>query len=163
MSWFSILRFWSYHTMGMILFSGLSQFGARFYGDGQNALNLDTNVITIMYFSPHTASAIVTNYRLPSKFFTHPETFGPSLGGLQMYRPSEPSGWSVRQVWPLTQFSLFLLFWKIIDLPLFRSIVSDPWRADTAPFEGPGLASCVGSRNTEKQVHCQVRRTGKCV
>ena len=40
--------------------------------------------------------------------------------------------------------------------------VSDPWRAswvDTAPFSGPRLASCVASRTTEIQGHCQVCRT----
>ena len=35
--------------------------------------------------------------------------------------------------------------------------------ADTAPFKGPRLASCVASGNTEKQVHhqmCHARRAG---
>ena len=42
--------------------------------------------------------------------------------------------------------------------------VSDPWRAfwaDTAPFKGPRLASCVASGTTEIKGHCQVCRVLK--
>ena len=59
--------------------------------------------------------------------------------------------------------------WPLIGELLFSSVpssnslvsVSDPWRAfwaDTAPFKGPRLASCVASGITEKQGHCQVCR-----
>ena len=37
--------------------------------------------------------------------------------------------------------------------------VSNPWRAfwvDTAPFQGPRLASCIASRTAERQGHSQV-------
>ena len=47
------------------------------------------------------------------------------------------------------------------SVPPSNSLVSvlDPWRAfwaDTPPFKGPRLASCVASGTTEMQGHCQV-------
>ena len=89
------------------------------------------------------------------------------------------------QVWPLTQFFLFLFVknhwfawranqWPLIGETLFSSVppsnslvsVSDPRRAfwaDTAPFSGRRLASCVASGTTEIQGHrqgCCSRRRG---
>ena len=59
--------------------------------------------------------------------------------------------------------------WPLVGETLFSSVppsnslvsVSDPWRAfwaDTAPFKGPRLASCVASGTTEIQGHLQVCR-----
>ena len=75
-----------------------------------------------------------------------------------------------KQVWPLTHF--FLLqnhCFAFCRETLFSSVppsnslvsVSDPWGAfwaDTAPYKGPSLASCVASGITEKQGHNQVCR-----
>ena len=92
----------------------------------------------------------------------------------------------LRQVWTLTQFFFCFLFvkthwfawranqWPLIGETLFSSVppsnslvsVSDPRRAfwaDTVPFLGPRLASCVASGITELQRHrqvCSARRGG---
>ena len=39
---------WSNHTIGMILFSGLSQFSELFCGDGQSPLNRDNTVLCLL-------------------------------------------------------------------------------------------------------------------
>ena len=38
---------WSYHAIGIIVFIGLSQFRAPFYGDVQSVVNQDTTVFLL--------------------------------------------------------------------------------------------------------------------
>ena len=85
------------------------------------------------------------------------------------------------QVWPLTEFCPVSFSWiKIIDLPerkindpsFFSSVppsnsfvsVSDPWMAfwaDTVPFKGPRLASCVASGTTKTQGHMRYAQSSQ--